>query len=66
MALIDVVQAGLFSLGVLAVALAGGCIFSMLTVQKEEVDCIVEKRVEYGVFGGACIIFASLIGYALS
>ncbi|KDM92857.1 hypothetical protein [Photobacterium galatheae] len=66
MELMDFVSAILFSLGVLAVALAGGCIFSMLTVKKEDVECVVEKRIEYGVFGGACLAIAGLIGYALS
>jgi hypothetical protein len=66
MELIDFLQAGLFSIGVLLFALAGGCLFMMLTVKKEHVKCVVEKRIEFGFFGGACLTFLGLITYVLA
>ncbi|MDO6704969.1 MULTISPECIES: hypothetical protein [unclassified Photobacterium] len=66
MAFMDFVSALLFSLGVLAVGLAGGCIFSLLTVREDEVESVAEKRIEYGVFASACVVIAGLILYALT
>lgn len=66
MVFMDFVNAFLFSLGILLTGLAGGCLFSLLTLKAEDVTCLVEKRIELGMFAGACTVFTGLIVYALT
>ncbi|MEJ2763050.1 hypothetical protein VV869_03620 [Photobacterium sp. MCCC 1A19761] len=61
MVVMDFVNAFLFSLAVLLTGLAGGCLFSLVTLKANEVESLVEKRIEYGMFATACIVFTGLI-----
>ncbi|UTV26693.1 hypothetical protein [Photobacterium atrarenae] len=66
MVFMDFVNAFLFSLGVLLTGLAGGFLFSLVTLKAQDVECLVEKRIELGMFAGACSVFTGLIVYTLT
>lgn len=65
MEVLDFIQAILFSLGVLLFAMSAGFAVSFLTIKHDEVDNVVESKIEASFISGACLVGSGFIAYLL-